>query len=69
MRLTGMDTLGPGVHNAHNKEVQSNVPREKLLIFNVKMGWKPLCEFLNVPIPEQPFPNLSVIPNTLLELL
>ena len=68
MRLAGMSTLGPRVYRAHNEDVQSNVPREKLLVFNVKMGWKPLCEFLNVPVPEQPFPNLSVISHTLLNL-
>ena len=60
MRLAGMDTLGPEIHAAHNKDVQSNVPAEKLLTYNVKQGWKPLCEFLDVPIPEVPFPNLSV---------
>lgn len=68
-RLIGKDALGPDVHKAHNEDVKSNVPREKLLIFNVKMGWRPLCEFLDVPIPEQPFPNLSVIPTNLVESL
>ena len=63
LRQAGIDVLGPCIHSAHNKDVQSNVPRDKLLVFNVKMGWKPLCEFLDVPIPEQPFPNLSVISN------
>ena len=63
MQLAGTKTLEPGIHRAHNMDVQSNVPPEKLLVFNVKMGWKPLCEFLEVPIPQEPFPNLSVIPN------
>ena len=27
--------------------------------FNVKQGWKPLCEFLDVPVPEGiPFPHV-----------
>ena len=68
MRLASLNSLGPGIHNAHNKDVQSNVPREKLLVYNVKMGWKPLCEFLDVPVPEQSFPNLSVTSNTFLNL-
>ena len=67
MRLAGTNSLGPSIHRVHNKDVQSNVPSEKLLVFNVKMGWKPLCEFLDVPIPDEPFPNLSVIPTVLLE--
>ena len=67
MRLAGTDTLGPSIHRVHNEDVMANVPREKLLVFNVKMGWNPLCEFLDVPVPEQPFPNMSVIPPTSLE--
>ena len=59
--LTGAKTLGPSIHAAHNEDVRSNVPSEKLLVFNVKMGWKPLCDFLDVPVPEEPFPNMSVI--------
>lgn len=60
-RLVGTETSGPAVHSAHNQEVQANVPRERLLVFNVKMGWKPLCAFLDVDVPDQPFPNLSVM--------
>ena len=58
MRRAGTDRLGPEIHRAHNREVQANVPREKLLVYNVKMEWKPLCDFLEVPVPEQPFPNM-----------
>jgi len=29
------------------------------LVFNVKQGWEPLCEFLNKPIPNEPFPNTN----------
>ena len=65
LRLAATITLGPSIHKAHNKDVQSNVPRERLLLFNVKMGWKPLCAFLDVPVPDEPFPNLSVTPITL----
>ena len=28
------------------------MPPEKLLVFNVKEGWEPLCAFLNVPVPQ-----------------
>ena len=30
---------------------------EKLLIYNVKEGWAPLCKFLEVPIPKEPMPR------------
>ena len=29
---------------------------EKLLFFNVKDGWEPLCKFLDLPTPKEPFP-------------
>jgi len=38
------------------EEVKENVPKERLLVFKVSMGWEPLCEFLEVPIPDMPFP-------------
>ena len=39
--------------------MKKSVPREKLLIFSVKDGWEPLCKFLDVPIPDGPFPNTN----------
>ena len=42
-----------------NKRVIETVPAEKLLIFNVKEGWKPLCDFLGVPVPDKPFPRVN----------
>jgi hypothetical protein len=43
----------------HNEEVKQRVPPEKLLVYDVKEGWAPLCEFLGVDIPDQPFPHLN----------
>ena len=40
-----------------NEEVIRTVTKEKLLVFEVKDGWEPLCKFLNVPIPDIPFPK------------
>ena len=47
-------------YREHNQRVQAVIPKEKLLIFNVKQGWKPLCEFLGCEIPEQEFPRANV---------
>ncbi|MEM9284139.1 MAG: sulfotransferase family protein [Verrucomicrobiota bacterium] len=33
---------------------------EDLLEFRVVEGWAPLCEFLDQPIPDEPFPKLNV---------
>lgn len=46
-------------YKKHIENVKAAVPTEKLLIFDVKEGWKPLCEFLNKPIPNSPFPNVN----------
>jgi hypothetical protein len=43
----------------HSDEVVSVVPPERLLVWNVAEGWEPLCEFLQVPVPFQPFPRTN----------
>jgi hypothetical protein len=42
-----------------NREVQETVPADRLLVWNPKEGWDPLCEFLEIPVPEQPLPNVN----------
>ena len=42
--------------NDWNQSVIEFVPQERLLIYQVKEGWEPLCKFLDVPIPDIPFP-------------
>lgn len=44
-------------YNKHNEEVMRIVPKDKLLVFNAKEGWEPLCRFLGVPVPAKPFPK------------
>jgi hypothetical protein len=49
-----------GVFERHNEEVMRTVPADRLLVYEVKDGWGPLCEFLGVPVPEdRPFPHLN----------
>jgi hypothetical protein len=43
----------------YTEEVKQHVPPEKLLIFQVKDGWEPLCAFLDVPVPDRPFPHVN----------
>lgn len=48
------------VFQQHNEEVKRYVPPEKLLVYDVKEGWQPLCTFLQVAEPAQkPFPHLN----------
>ena len=47
-----------GVFLRHIEEVKQYVAAEKLLVYNVKEGWEPLCAFLGVEVPaEKPFPH------------
>lgn len=43
----------------HTAEVERVVPSERLLVFDVKQGWEPLCRFLGVPVPDGPFPRAN----------
>ncbi len=47
------------VFERHNAEVRRKVPPEKLLVYEVKEGWGPLCDFLGVEAPDKPFPRLN----------
>lgn len=45
------------VFNKHVDEVKRVVPKDRLLCFDVKQGWGPLCAFLNKTQPKTPFPK------------
>jgi hypothetical protein len=42
-----------------NAEVQETIPADRLLVWSVSDGWEPLCDFLELPIPDTPFPHLN----------
>ncbi|MEU1726508.1 sulfotransferase family protein [Nonomuraea sp. NPDC005692] len=44
---------------AHTEQVIEAVPTDRLLIYNIRDEWGPLCEFLGVDVPAQPFPLKS----------
>lgn len=47
------------IYQRHIRQVIETVPPERLLHFDVKDGWEPLCEFLQIPIPQESFPWLN----------
>lgn len=44
-------------YHLHVEDVVATVPKEQLLRMHISEGWKPLCNFLGLPIPSKPFPN------------
>jgi hypothetical protein len=44
------------VFNDYNSEVQRTIAPERILTHDAAQGWEPLCQFLNVPVPNQPYP-------------
>lgn len=49
-------------HNEHViNTMKTQYSQDRLLIFNVKEGWEPLCKFLGRPVPhEEKFPHSKV---------
>jgi hypothetical protein len=47
------------IFNRHNEEVKKTIAADRLLVFDVAEGWEPLCRFLGVAVPEEPFPQLN----------
>ena len=44
------------VFKAHTDEVTATIPRERLLVYQTGSGWAPLCSFLGVAVPDEPYP-------------
>ncbi len=43
----------------YNDEVRATVPAGRLLEWKPADGWEPLCEFLEVPVPQAPLPHVN----------
>jgi hypothetical protein len=42
-----------------NQTVIDALPPERLLVYSPRQGWEPLCSFLGVPVPKEPFPRIN----------
>lgn len=67
-KIIGWDPNDPAMHDreamierfeAHNAEVRSTIPPERLLMFRAVDGWAPLCRFLGVAVPDTPYPKAN----------
>ncbi len=45
--------------NQHNEDVIRTIPKDRLLVFEAKDGWAPLCAFLGKPVPSEPYPRVN----------
>lgn len=43
----------------HEAQVRAAIPAERLLVHSARDGWGPLCEFLGVPVPADPYPRTN----------
>ncbi len=50
------------VFGRHIDEVRANIDPKRLLVFDVAESWRPLCRFLGVAEPAEPFPRLNDTP-------
>lgn len=43
----------------HNAEVRRRVAPDRLIEWQPRDGWAPLCRALGVPVPDEPFPHVN----------
>lgn len=46
-------------YNAHVHAVKAGVPADRLLVFEARQGWEPLCRFLGRDVPAEEFPRTN----------
>ncbi len=47
------------VFNQHIEDVKREIPADRLLVYGMGDGWGPLCSFLQVPVPDTPYPRTN----------
>jgi hypothetical protein len=47
------------IFNQHTKAVVNAIDPNRLLIYDVREGWEPLCQFLDKPVPDIAFPRVN----------
>lgn len=57
--LAGIERNARARYDEHYSWVRANLPKERLLEYRLGDGWEPLCAFLDVDVPEGPFPRVN----------
>ena len=47
------------VYEANVARVHEVVPADRLIVFDPKEGWPPLCDALDVALPDEPYPHVN----------
>jgi hypothetical protein len=50
------------LHKRYQQRLTNDLPKDRLLVFNVKQGWSPLLKFLDIDdekLAQQDFPNIN----------
>ena len=47
------------VYEANIARVHRDVPADRLIVFDPKDGWRPLCEALDAAVPDEPYPHVN----------
>lgn len=56
----GLDVAGlERAFTAHSDAVKAAIPASRLLVYRIQEGWKPLCAFLDLPVPDEAFPRTN----------
>ena len=48
-----------GAFNNHTTRLKEAFGPDRLLVFETKQGWGPLCDFLGVAVPAEPYPHIN----------
>ncbi len=54
----GLDSLTKAFL-AHNDAVKATIPASRVLVYEVKQGWEPLCKFIGAAVPAAAFPQTN----------
>lgn len=46
-------------YEAWNADVRTSAPPDRLLIWRTGDGWEPICQALDLPVPDEPFPHAN----------
>ena len=57
-RMEDRDSCDRRVQRARRTR-EGDAPKSRLLVFEAKQGWEPLCRFLGVDVPDEPYPRVN----------